>query len=309
LPLFEKRWLRMPKTHSLSHTAASSFMTCNRKYFYQYILGIQKLGNTPGRRRGGAMALAQEHWDTDVIDGYYEAIIDDLDNLDYVGDLEKEREIVRIMAEGYMRVYRKPDQVEVAFTTPIVDTHGNQTDYWNRGYIDAVEVQGGSHVLIENKLLSMWTHAHELALQLDAQSTRYIDAARTLLKLNVPHLLYRVTKWPGIRQTAKDGSLNGYLTRLREEVNADIEAKAGKYFLEFKLMRSDAQLVDFRESLSALAEIIKGQAKKELWPLNPGNACAAYGGCDFLALCRQDQGAAELYEHRNKSNRPEEEAV
>lgn len=288
---------------SLSHTAATTFQTCNRKYQYGYEWGLERKERKGNRQRGIAFALGLEHWNEGAIHEFYDSVLATADR-NGVDAITQERDVVVLLAKGYMRKYEKPALTEVPFTSIIPGPDGEASPFWNRGYLDAVDIRDGKHIVVENKLFSMWMHANELALAIDPQVTRYLDAARNILGWDTPHVEYRVTKWPTIRLTKKE-TWDEYLGRVQEGIDLDLSEGTGKHYLSFKCFRTDNQLQDFRESLGQLTKLVQYQHRQRFFPVNPGHACAMYGGCDFLPLCTDQPEAAELYQVKQSRKKGE----
>lgn len=266
---------------SISHTAKTIFQRCNKEYWFTYVAGLQRRGETAKPlRMGSAFSDALEEWDTGAVDHWYEQYFDDHPDARF--QLGAEAGITRVMAAAYMDTYEQHER-EWEIPEQIIGACSF------KGYIDGVVEPG---VLVEDKFKTMWTPSNELVLGSDDQVTGYVAmySMHTGIDPSDVTVMYRVTKKPGLKQYKKTktrpaGESEGeYLAR----VAADVAANPDKYFIEIPTTRTEDDVVGWWKTTRKVARQIEAEVDKgddEGWPENR-SACVRFNSvCEFYDLC------------------------
>lgn len=279
---------------SLSHSTLNILQSCPKRYYYSKIENVERLGQTRGRRRGSAFSEALEHRDPSRVYTIYDKLIIDAVDQSYVDDLVCEREIVSILAKLHLDTFND-DEREIGFDLPI-DAEG---EYRNRGFIDAVtygtDDESAYVILKEDKLMMMWSKADEAALPLNGQVLRYLDAAshiwpdKTCLGME-----YRVTKYPGTYRKVSE-SASEYAARVCDQLRSK---KTDELFVTMFIAYDDVaeQVAEYRKDLTTRLAEVSWRTANDAWPQAWGDACKAYGGCEFLPACKREPGFQSLYQ-------------
>lgn len=278
---------------SLSHSGLQTLQQCPLKYYLSRIQGIERKGTSKGLRRGAAFSDAMEHRNVAKIHEAYAKHIMDANTQAYIDDLLAEEQIVAALYRHHEVAFHD-DEREIEFDEPI-----GQSCYRNRGRIDGVTYRDmdGQRVideLSEDKLLARWTGPDEAALPLNGQVLRYMNATPTASKI-----VYRVTPYPNTYKR-KDESAKAYADRVTTEVAKKV--KKGDYFKVFELTRE--QLADamrrYDEDLVKRAAEVEWRTATDNWPGAYGEACKAFGGCEFLPACKREPGYEGYYQQKEE---------
>lgn len=288
------------KDISLSHSSLQILQSCPLRYLMSRVEGRERLGQTRGRRRGAASSDALEHRDPGKIHDAYDKHLMDAVKQSLVDDLLIERQILEALYRRHVEYFGDDDMREVAFDYEIDGAPG----YRNRGRIDGVNTHEENGVIVvqleEDKLMQMWGRADENALPLNGQVLRYLGAAEKLFDhADVIQLQYRVTRYPGAYRKV-DESPKAYADRVCEGL---AKKKPADLFAVNLIELSDpavrASVDRYYADLTTYA--LEEQRRRELgqWPGAYGDACKAYGGCEFLPACKQEPNFEELFTHRS----------
>lgn len=270
----------------LSHSRIATLKACRRRYFNQYVLGLQPRQDPQPLRMGQAFTQALERWNLDPIEPSYKPWLDMAKNQSEIAGLNHEMFIVETMASGYMKLYVQPMRREVAFKFPL-DVEGfairGSMDGWN-----PTEVQ-------EDKLRKPpWKDVAE-ALSLDDQITGMLWAERRLraeemgvepATLPVLPMDYRITVKPQLRRNWQKESE----TAFRRRIVADVADRQDYYYRRYRETRTPQQLDEHWDELNYFARAIQYEEQQGVWPKNP-QACEAFGGCPFIKLCNGKEQA------------------
>lgn len=243
-----------------------AFKRCQRLHYFQHIQRLQPRTTPAGRAMGRMFGEALE-----------------TGNLPEVVDVPTAQ--VHELAAGYLRRYPAPMTREIKFDHPVLGV----------GYLDGV-LTDSPYIGIEDKLMhpAFWRDADERQLSIDEQVTAYFAAMRSEGTPLVA-MQYRVTLKPAITQrlVRQPETLGEYRKRLRDQ----IQNEPGKHFKVYDLRRTDDQIDQFMLEVAEEQRQYRSAKRKGIFPRNTGS-CTMYGGCAFLALCREEPGAIMNYEHR-----------
>lgn len=299
-------------------------MRCRRKWFYNYILGIEPDTESNSLRMGKAFAVATEKGVHEA-DQAFDIALGQARTQDEHESLLLQRTQVHVLAEGYLARYPKPTDT-IATTVDIEREHPIDDPILGRGRLDAVQTHYAmdyssgspvpvvtSRIGIEDKLLTLafWRGVDEAALDYDPQVSAYFLAMQNK-GLPLDKMEYRVTFKPGIKVSSREKvkedyteqGLANYAARLKRKMAAEPD----KFYRRYELYRSAEELAMFEASVERIEEDIKrarGQYKRsqDIGPLYQNKqACSMYGGCAFQDLCRGIPGAEARY--RPKPQRP-----
>lgn len=278
---------------TLTHSIASTFLNCQRKYYYRYVLNLRRKNRPAYYSVGSAFHAGLEYQDPEAAVAYLQQ--DEVANQWEADDLRIKISTVRGMVAGALEAwdYEFEDfYPEQEYELPI---RNPETGYPSRTFVDAGKMDGVVRLddglwLIEYKTASRISSAYFERLYLDAQITRYYRAAQIIYGQPLNGVIYRVAKKPAIRQR-KNESLREFCERLE----ADFRERPDFYFYEEKLYRSDSDLADFEWDLWSVATEIRRSERDEYFPKNTSR-CAEYGGCPFIPICTGEHGWENLYE-------------
>jgi hypothetical protein len=288
------------------------------------------IAKKPGRRRGtifgDALQAARDLWEAQATDpnrelpgrdlciaqalaevelGYGEIMPKDQEQAD---ELEIERVKVRVMVRQYIVRYGLQARREVEYESlfPHPKTGRSSRTFVLAGKIDGVQKIGDRVALVvEDKFVGQIQKAMIDRLPLDAQSSEYVDA---LLRRGwEAQVAYRHTRYPGLNpekaktyKTKEDKPaepLADFEVRLAE----DVLDRPEFYFDEQILIFPKHHLDEYESERWVVGEMIKNARALQkgegisAWPKNPSR-CWEFGGCEFIPLCTQRDGAMDLYE-------------
>jgi len=306
----------------LTHSRMAVYRDCHRKYYLRHVRGLTPVAERHFRRRGSAFGLAilavgQDDQDIPMRKIIEKSVQDSYKDEHPANTAEAEAmavEAVRVyvMAEAYIDRYGIDQRREVEYDLPLINPYTNQPSMeWRRaGKIDGVITLGSRRWndeeylwarIVEDKFTSSIQKVMIDRLPLDQQTTEYVDA---FLQMGWrAEVAYRHTRVPGIEplkaktyKTKPDlpaESLEEYAERLRE----DVAERPSFYFDEQILYYPDEHMEDYRRGRWHLSrEIIDREDTESIdnWWMNTSK-CADFGGCDFIPLCCQWEGAINLY--------------
>lgn len=283
---------------SLSHSSLQILQSCPKRFYFSKIENVKRKGETRGQRRGKAFSDALEAGGDPqvVVDFYAKRIIDAVEQ-SYVDDLMVEEAILCELVQSHTAKFTD-DEREIEFDLPI-----DETGYRNHGFIDAVTFSPSGHVLKEDKLLQMWARADIAALPMNGQVLRYLGAAAVIWP-NAPiaGMEYRVTKWPGTYRR-KDESAREFGARVagvlrKERQDGKLDDRFSVHWIGFD--DSKDRIQRYYDDLADRVAEVKQRTDADQWPHAFGEACKAYGGCEFLPACLREPGFEDLYETKQK---------
>lgn len=280
-----------------SHSARQSWKTCNRKYYYGYVLNLEPdVDDRQGLRMGKAFAS--------LLDGEphgYSELLDSAEDQSAYDHLAEELVVLEELAAGYRARYAERDEgikTEVEFDSP----------YLGRGRIDGLK---GSWAK-EDKLLTKWWQTESVDTdQILEQVTAYFAAmkeAGTPLEV----IEYRVT-WKPKMLKRTDGKWfrkkNQSLEEYREALRASIAEAPGEYFTSRDYYRTDEQIAEFQMGVAMTLAQIRASARvaeslpdgKVAYPQSTGACQGKFGRCEFADLCVKGDLAMPSYKQRERN--------
>lgn len=278
---------------SISHTAKSSFMLCQRKYWLRYMHRLEPMHTSKPLRMGSAFSKGLEMNSPDGSEDWYKSYWES-----HPGDRFSQRiecRIVCIMVDAYLNHYRDTNlQREV-------ELEGYEFDGIPMpGRIDGVLASGK---LVEDKFKGRWTDTDAAALKQDDQLLGYVwDRMMTLgcRAEDVP-IEYRVTRKPGLRRK-KDETEAAFLLRIEQ----DVRDRPDHYFITEFVSFTDAQVDDWfydQRAVSVQMHVVKAGGK---WPKNR-TACKQFNSlCEFFPICSakdSNETGAALTHFKERENR------
>ena len=287
------------KTPSLSHSSLQVLQACPKRFYYSRIEGVERKGETRGLRRGKAFSDALEAGgDPQVVSDYYAKRIMDAVTQEYVDDLLIEEAIIIELVQAHAAKF-SDDEREIEFDFPI-----DETGYRNHGFIDAVTFSPSGYMLKEDKLLAMWGASEQRGLPMNGQVLRYLGAAPLIWpNAIIAGMEYRVTRWPGTYRR-KTESANEFGSRvastIREKrLDGKLDELFSVHFIDFNEAKD--RIARYYDDLADRVREVEQRKATDSWPHAFGEACKAFGGCEFLPACMREPGFEELYTTREKN--------
>lgn len=285
---------------SLSHSSLQLLQTCPKRYYFAKVEGVKRKGQTRGRRRGTAFSEALEAGgDPQVIVDFYTKLTHEAVEQSYVDDLLVEEAVLVELVQAHAAKF-SDDEREIEFDLPI-----DETGWRNHGFIDGVSFTGEGVVLKEDKLLAMWGRGDEAGLPMNGQVLRYLGAAPLIWPgQKILGMQYRVTRWPGSYRR-KDESARDFAARIagviRDKRTSNkldelfaLQPDGSPMWIDFAHSRE--RIGRYYDDLRLRVDEVQSRTEREDWPHAFGDACKAYGGCEFLPACMREPGFQELYE-------------
>lgn len=282
-----------PGHESLSHSRASTFRDCRRKFWLKYEQGIEPKELSAPLRMGGIYADALESADPEVVKVKYNDLIAQAlhDGQPYMAEKYlDELAVVYPMVVTYIEhvmLEDVPREIEYSGGT----AHGFQ----DNGRLDGLRLDSDNPafvseaLIVENKLKGRWERAMEADVKLsEEQLTRYFFNVSRQYNLEAGQIKarYEVAKKPQLRQT-KNETREAFRTR----VSADILSRPEHYHVVIEnITRTDDQLEEFAILFDRMASDIVDERERaasedpSAWPKNP-SACSNYGGCEYARIC------------------------
>lgn len=277
---------------SLSHSRASCFRDCRRKFWLKYEQGIEPKELSAPLRMGGIYADALEEADPEIVKVKYQDLIADAlhEGLSYMADKYlDELAVVHPMVVTYLEHVSTgaPREIEyVGITSEGFQDNGRldglETDADDPQFVEMVNI-------IENKLKGRWERSMEADVKLsEDQLTRYFFNMQRRYQLEAGQIKarYEVAKRPQLRK--RQGETQ---EAFRARVSADILSRPEHYHVVIEgITRTQEQLDEFeilfkRMALDIVQERTYERAGSDMaWPKNP-SACANYGGCEYARIC------------------------
>lgn len=283
--------------NSLSYSRRRVLKGCPRRFFIEYVLGLEKKRgeDSQGLRMGAAHAIGLELQDPDaVFKVAYMPLIEKASDQHTIDRLIEESRVTEVYVDAYLEIYKNDVVIEPEWEWD----HGpiGDTKWIDRGASDGLLEIAGRNWMKEDKLLSQWGDAKDRALDMDEQVTAELRAGR-LAGLNPVGVKYRVTKKAQIkRRTVRNPeTVDEFIERLRDKVIKDRH----DHFMEFSLTRTEAEIQEFEEELLFTAEWLDWMMERHekglpSFPRQPAT-CSYLGGCAHPEMCCQLPDAIALY--------------
>ena len=180
---------------------------------------------------------------------------------------------------------------EKLFVLPMKTRKGSSTTMVISGKIDDLVKIDGRYWIVEYKTASRLDSSYFDRLYVDSQITMYMYAM-TRLGYDVAGVIYRILRKPALRRM-KHETIEAFLDRITE----DIAKRPEFYFEERQLYRSSDDLQQFERDIYMQAKL-SNSLHKSGCSFQYSTACSMYGGCEYLPLCMNENGAQALYEYR-----------
>lgn len=183
----------------LTNSHMSSVMTCPRKAYYEYEVGIKPVTDKEAFRFGTAWHLAMEHrWKGDDIDTAFQAVVDSApeNNLD-----EHLLAVISGLLAGYYNFYEEDIKGERLPELEFKYNIQNSLTFASAGKIDCVIKSGNQNIMVEHK-----TTGEDIAdgsqywdrLRFNPQLFGYYLGAKSMGH-EIDTVLYDVVRKPNIR--------------------------------------------------------------------------------------------------------------
>lgn len=305
----------MIKQQKLSQSKINCFVSCRRKYYYNYIKNIQLkkiympfiIGNCI--HEGIAkICLNDKNYLKHVRNIFNSRIPNSLSTED-AQKMEIEKITIEGMLTGYSIYYKnnmfkvvtqkgKPLQ-EVNFESPIIDTvTGKISKYFiASGKVDQIIEMDDGIYLYELKTKKYITPSTIEAIDIDGQVLHYLSYYPKKIKnKKIKGIVYEIIKKPSIRLKKSESDI-AYMNRIIDlYVNQNEE-----YYYRSKHIISKEVLKEYKSNVVSCIKDIIHCTKNNLFYKNY-NSCFMYNThCDFYGLCWNDNPNIEsLYENRYK---------
>lgn len=308
----------MPTTIKLSASSIRQFMTCRRRYWFEYIEELKPLVREVPLSFGSAVHAGLEHLST-------------------VGVFDADC-VAKAIAASYTPAELEASELNPALALETVRAYAEHNSAWRRwrfasvepwfevsvghgrrlrGRFDGIIEVDGQMMVLERKTVRGSVSEGQLHhLLWDMQAGLYIMAAREM-KIDVRGILYDYIPKPTIdlalatpedkRKFTKDGKLyanqrdtdetpSEYLARVRSWY-----AERPECFVQHVVMRNEAQVDALVAQVKMLATDIRAAERDGSWYMNPG-ACAVMS-CPFASVCLEDQPEVRAMNFRQKEAR------
>ncbi len=272
----------------LTATRMATLLSCPRRHFWRYEIGLRKKVDGDALRFGSAWHRAMEaRWRGADSRAAFEAAVAEKVELD-----EMQLATLSGMLAGYYHRYSndpiKSVHPEVEFRSPL---SGSRT-FDVAGKIDGLAVMhDGRLALVEHKTAGCDIAPDSdywLRLRGNAQVLQYVLAARSL-GWDVALVIYDVARKPSIRQ--KQGETP---EQFGDRLAADCEERPEFYFARREVPILEDDLAEFevqrqvlaRQILSCRGEARRARRPEHGWPRNVGEMTCKM--CDFAGFCLQN---------------------
>ena len=286
----------------LTNSRIGSFLTCPRKHYIAYELGIRPEESSKALRVGSAFHLAMDYIAKDK--DPTEAI--EIETMD-----PYEQALVAGMITAYK--YANPElkiiASELPFEVPLRGPSGRPSRIWKlAGVIDGiVQLSDGRTALLERKTTTRdFTPGSDywINLRTDRQISLYTIAAREL-GIDINTILYDVIRRPLTKPRfatppkkrkyrKKDGALfagqreeDETPEEYAERITGLMLADHYKHFAQIEIARLADDLVLTREELWWQQRAIRSHQRDGTWYRNTGSCMAPYR-CPYLTICGEE---------------------
>lgn len=307
----------------ITHSEMSTFKRCQRRWAYQYILGLVPATEAEPLRIGsifheGLDLLAKGSQPAEAAQRCIELFLSPRYRTD---DWALEAEIVCRLLYAYHWHYSQFDGItvlhsEIGFEVPIInpETGRASTSTKTAGKIDKiVRLPDGRIAIMEHKTSTediSPTSDYWRRLRIDTQISHYMSAAKQL-GFDVQAVLYDVIRKPGIRprriQKKELDEIQNSNTYHTEEVHKlpepneeghlietprmygarlmqDIISRPEWYFGRAEIPRLDADMDDYRWELWQMQQMRRDAAKHQRYIRNTAE-CMRMGKCPYFDIC------------------------
>lgn len=272
----------------LTASRMNAFLSCQRKHYYRYEIGLRQNVDGDALRFGSAWHVAMEaRWNGSSLDDAFKAAIADKTTLD-----EVQIATLSGMLAGYYSMY---DNDPVKTVHPEVEFRyalAGSRKFDVAGKIDGLAVmQDDSLAIVEHKTAGCDIAPDSdywLRLRGNPQVMQYVLAARKL-GWDVSHVIYDVARKPAIRVKQ-----NETCEQFAERLAADTKERPDFYFARRDVPILEDDLGEFEIQRNVLARQIlscrmlsrKSTKPEHGWPKNVGEMTCKL--CDYSAFCLQN---------------------
>lgn len=294
----------MPKTINMSASSIGTFMSCRRKYYFQYVEGLQPLVRAVPLSFGSAVHAGLEHVfkTLDCSHGSIKRAVEGSYSVDELNEsgveplvaVETVHAFVNSVDWGRWQFWKVEPWFEVMLG------HGRRL----RGRFDGIVQIDGSLFILEHKTVSGAVTEKRLShLLWDQQASLYVASAWKQ-GLDVKGILYNFLPKPTISQATatpehkrkykKDGTLYAncrefdetneeYIERVREWYAS---RSVPEYFRQHIVTRNEAQVEAMVDNVKRIASDIRRAESQGDWYMNP-QACQVLS-CPYASVCLED---------------------
>lgn len=272
----------------LTASRMASFLSCPRKHFWRYEVGLRRATDTDALRFGSAWHAAMEaRWQGLDCTMAFDRAIKDKTELD-----ELQVATLSGLLAAYYTWYKhdpiKTVHPEVEFRHALA---GSRT-FDCAGKIDGLAVLHDERLaLVEHKTAGCDIGPESdywLRLKGNGQVMQYVLAARAL-GWDVEVVIYDVTRKPAIRQKQNETP-----EQFGDRLAADAQERPDFYFARREVPILDDDLAEFevqrqvlaRQILSCRGESRRAHRPEHGWPRNVGEMTCKY--CDYAGFCLQN---------------------
>lgn len=314
----------MPKTISLSASSISTFMSCRRKYYFQYIEQLQPIVRAVPLSFGSAVHAGLEHMfkaGDQSKDGLIRAVEGSysIDELNESG-VEPYVAVETILAFANAVDWKHWQFWKVEPWFEVMLGHGRKL----RGRFDGIIDIDGSLFILEHKTVAGAVTERRLNhLLWDQQASLYVASAWKQ-GLCVKGILYNFLPKPTISQSMatpmekrkykKDGGLYANC-READETNAEyiervrewyVEHSGPEYFRQHIVTRNEAQVEAMVQNVARISSDIRRAERMSDWYMNPA-ACQMLS-CPYASVCLEDTPEAREANFAKRVRQDEQEA-
>jgi len=210
--------------------------------------------------------------------------------------LQLERIRTEVMIRFAIRHFRPRNLVAVEreFQLTIVNpaTGRKSRKYLLGGKIDGVcEDEQGKLWILENKTTA-FIEQFKQSYGMSQQLTLYTYAASRVFDKPIAGVIVRSVQKSRMEPKRRNGEVVETWEDFRDRLLAEYESNPDKYLSEDEVLRAPEQIKQFEAELWMETQERLWQAKSGIIRHNTAN-CHQYGGCPFLPLCLNVEGARE----------------
>lgn len=298
-----------PVDNGLSNSEKSTFLTCRRKWYWQFEKKYEVLGTPTPFLVGGAMhkILAEfystgENVDVDAIVGeVFKPVLSGEDGRflspEQLEDIEKQRVMTLGMGRAYLQMYHGDLEKWTVLKAvvdgqeqPLIETAARfriNQNWWMYFTADLVVQYEGKPWVVEHKTTSVIDPGYVARLSLDDQVSTYMLGVERAYGIKPVGVIYNVMMKPRIRQKQKE-TRDEYLAR----VLALYQESPTEYLYRAPVLRSEQDMEVFTHELNLFTGELEHAKAVNFYPKNT-MACTGFRGtCQYMPLCIEGEEAA-----------------
>lgn len=286
----------MPRKLQVSHSMITSKQSCKRRFYYEYVLGMQTARVPVPFIIGRAMHAFIEKFyqgmpvEKAVNEPFDEALASGFLSPAEVETLEIDRARTHGAAIAYashyasdLETYPKRIAEKLLRRRLVKSLTWYPEGLWYRGYLDMiVQDQNDDWWIFETKTASDIDDDYVTRTAIDWQISSYCWLIRYELGFWPKGVIYNVIKKTRIRRKQSETKL-GFLDRVKREYLS----KPEEYFLRWPVIVSRSQIKQWKEGvLEEGKEIARLLGTGETsWPQSTGQCKIGYARCPWLEAC------------------------